>query len=134
MSAAPERITLRVQANGAVAIRQAVKVVGQVDGLLDVSVATAATDLFKGIALEAAADNEIFTICIQGKCEAIANTTITAGTHDCLTMAADGELTPYAVADRPVAYFLGSKKGTATAAANDVIEVLVNPAPIDTIV
>lgn len=128
------QIRLRVQANGAVTHRQAVKVVGQVDGLLDVSTATAATDKVLGFALESAADNALFEVCVAGVCEAIANGVITAGTHEFLTGAADGELTPYAVADRPVAYFLGCKKGSATAAANDVIEVLVLHAPVDTIV
>ena len=39
-----------------------------------------------------------------------------------------------AVGDIPVAVFLGSKKGSATAAANDLIDVLVIHGPIDTIV
>lgn len=128
------QVRIRCQANGAVTHRAALKVVGQADGLLDVSVATAATDKVIGFALEAAADNAIFSVCVAGVCEAIATTTITAGTHEFLTGAADGELTPYAVGDRPVAYFLGCKKSSATAAANDLIDVLVLHVPIDTIV
>lgn len=134
MSAPEEQVRLRVQANGAVTNRQAVKVVGQVSGLLDVSTATAATDEVIGFALETAADDDVFAICVSGKCEAIASGAITAGTHGLLTAAADGKLTPYAVGDRPHAYFLGAKGSTATGAANDVIEVLVLHAPIDTIV
>ena len=121
-------------ADGAITIRQAVKVSGQSGGILTVAQATAATDLFHGIALETVATGKTVRIAIAGKCEAIAAGVITAGTHDLLSVTADGELEPYAVGDRLAAKFRGSKKGSATAAANDVINVLILHAPIDTIV
>ena len=120
------------QANGAVTARHAVKVVGDAAGLMDVSQATTDTDEVLGFALESAADNAVLQVCVAGPCEAIANEALTAGTHGMLTSAADGELKPYAYGDRPCAYYLGAKKGSATAAANDVILVLALHAPADT--
>lgn len=122
---------IRAQANGAVTHRAALKCVGQVSGLLDLAVATASTDKVVGFALEAAADDAIFSVCVGGPCEAIAGATITAGTHEFLTPMAAGALTPYAGGDRAVAYFLGALKGTATAASGDVILVDVLHIPID---
>jgi hypothetical protein len=133
MFAGNERLEIRCQANGAIAKGQAVKVAGAANGMLDVAVATAATDKFIGIALEGAADNAALRVCILGKCEAIANGTITIGTHDLLSVTSDGELEPYAVGDRVAALFLGAKDSDLTAAANDLIDVLVIHGAIDTI-
>ena len=55
-----------------------------------------------------------------------------AQTDIIIQAAADGELKPYAYGDRPCAYYLGAKKGSATAAANDIINVVVLHAPLDT--
>lgn len=121
-------------ADGAIVARQAVKVSGQSGGILTVAQATSPTDLFHGFALETVATGKTVRIAIAGKCEAIANGVITAGTHDLLSVTSDGEVEPYAVGDRPCAKFLGSKKASATAAANDVIKVLIVHGPIDTIV
>lgn len=133
MSASPNRIEIRCLANGAIAKGQAVKVVGASGGLLDVSVSTAATDLFLGIALEGAADNAVLRVCILGQCEAIAAGAITIGTHHVLSVTTDGELEPYAVGDKPAAIYLGAKDGDLTAAANDLIDVLVIHGVVDTI-
>lgn len=121
-------------ADGAITARQAVKVSGQSAGLLTVAQATAATDLFFGFALETVATGKTVRIAISGTCEAIAAGAITAGTHNLLSVTSDGEVEPYAVGDYPCAKFLGAKKGSATAAANDVIDVLIVHGAIDTIV
>lgn len=128
------QVIWRCQANGAVTNRQALKITGDASGIPDVATATAATDKVIGFALEDAADNAIFAVCVSGPCEAIASGAITWATDEFLTPAADGELTPYAVGNRPVAYFMGAKDGSLTAGANDIIDVVVIRAPIDTIV
>jgi hypothetical protein len=87
-----------------------------------------------GFARETVATGKTVRIAISGKCEAVANGVITAGTHRLLSVTSDGEIEPYAVGDIPAALFLGSKKGSATAAANDVIDVLIVHGFIDTIV
>lgn len=134
MYAASESVIIHCIASGAIVKGQAVKVAGQSGGVFTASVCADPTHLFYGIALESVADGKRFAVCIAGKCEAIANGAITAGTHKLLSCTTDGELEPYAVGDIPVAVFLGSKKGSATAAANDLIDVLVIHGPIDTIV
>jgi hypothetical protein len=134
MDTSKECIELTCIADGAIVARQAVKVSGQSGGLLTVAQATAATDLFMGFARETVATGKTVRIAISGKCEAIANGVITAGTHRLLSVTSDGEIEPYAVGDIPAALFLGSKKGSATAAANDVIDVLIVHGFIDTIV
>jgi len=127
-------IELTCIADGAITNRHALKVTGQSGGLLTVAQATAATDLFFGFARETVATGKTLRVAISGVCEAIANGVITAGTHSKLSVTSDGELEPYAVGDYPAAMFLGSKKGSATAAANDVIDVLIVHGVIDTIV
>lgn len=134
MNVNSECIELTCIADGAIVARQAVKVSGQSAGLLTVAQATAPTDLFMGFARETVATGKTVRIAISGKCEAIANGVITAGTHRLLSVTSDGEVEPYAVGDIPAALFLGSKKGSATAAANDVIDVLIVHGAIDTIV
>mgnify|MGYP006281683875 CR=1 FL=1 len=121
-------------ADGTVTIRQAVKVTGQSNGILTVAQCADGTHAVMGIALETVATGKPVRVAIGGVCEAIANTTITAGTHRLLTVTSDGELEPYAVGKIPVAMFLGAKKASATAAANDVIDVLLVHGFIDTIV
>jgi hypothetical protein len=128
-----DRIEITCIASGTVTKGQAVKCTGQSGGNLVVAQATAATDLFYGIARETVATGKPVRICISGKCEAIAAGVITAGTHKLLSVTSDGELEPYAVGDIPAAVFLGSKKGSATAAANDIIDVLVIHGAVDTI-
>lgn len=134
MNTTPNQVLVPMIASGAVAKGQAVKVAGQSGGILTASVCADATHLFYGLAVESAADGALFNVCVSGVCEAIANGVITAGTHKLLSCTADGELEPYAVGDVPAALFLGSKKSSATAAANDLITVLVLHGPIDTIV
>lgn len=121
-------------ADGAITARHALKVTGQSGGLLTVAQATAATDLFFGFARETVATGKTLRVAISGTCEAIANGTITAGTHNLLSVTSDGEVEAYAVGDYPCAKFLGAKKSTATSAANDVIDVLIVHGFIDTIV
>jgi hypothetical protein len=126
-----ERICI---ADGAITARHALKVTGQSGGVLTVAQATAATDLFFGFARETVATGKTLRVAISGVCEAVANGAITAGTHNLLSVTSDGEVEPYAVGDYPCAKFLGSKKSSATAAANDVIDVLIVHGFIDTIV
>lgn len=134
MHAASESTIIHCISSGAIVKGQAVKVAGQSGGVFTASVCDDPTHLFYGIALESVATGKRFAVCIAGKCEAIAAGAITAGTHKLLSCTTDGELEPYAVGDIPAAVFLGSKKGSATAAANDLIDVLVIHGPIDTIV
>jgi hypothetical protein len=134
MNVPSECIELTCIADGAITNRHALKVTGQSGGLLTVAQATAATDLFLGFARETVATGKTLRVAISGVCEAIANGVITAGTHNLLSVTSDGEVEPYAVGDYPCAKFLGSKKSSATAAANDVISVLIVHGFIDTIV
>lgn len=119
--------------SGTVTKGTAVKVTGQSAGLLVVALCEDPTHLVYGIALETVATGKPVRIAVAGQVEAIAAGAITAGTHRLLSVTTSGYLEPYAVGDIPIALFLGSKKGSATAAASDVINVLIVHGPIDTI-
>lgn len=124
----------RCVASGAIERGQALKVVGQAAGLLQVSTATAATDKVVGFALESVADAVVMTVCVGGVCKALAGGVIIAGEDEFLTPTAAGALVAYAAGDRAVAYFLGADSSTATAADTDLINVRVLHSPLDTIV
>lgn len=133
MSDASNGQVVRVcQASGAVVARHAVKVVGKVNGMPDVAQATADTDEVYGFALESAADNAAFRVCVHGACEALAGDTLALGTNGLLTTTSAGELKPYAYGDRLIAYFLIGKTAGGDAVIHDVIDIVINRAPIDT--
>lgn len=120
--------------SGTVTKGTAVKVTGQSAGLFTVALCEDPTHLVYGIALETVATGLPVRVAIAGKCEAVAAGAITAGTHRLLSVTTGGALEPYAVGDIPIGLFLGSKKGSATAAASDIIEILIVHGFVDTIV
>lgn len=96
---------------------------GAADGLPDAVHGTAGTDLGVGVAINTAADNAPLEVQVAGVAVMIAGETLTLGTNHSLTSGAAGVAMQAVANDYQVGIFLGSLKGTATAAAGDHILV-----------
>ena len=115
-------------ADGAIVTHQLVYATGDSGGSQKVAVTTASTDIPLGVAMHDADDTESVRIQVTGEAVCIAAGVITAGTHIRLKPAADGELAASpASGDAIAGVFVRSLKGSATAAANDRITVILTP-------
>jgi hypothetical protein len=98
------------------------------DGLPDAIHGTGGTDLCVGTSAQTYADNDVMEIKCVGVVIGIAGETLTLGTNHALCSGAAGVAMACTANDKQIATFLGSRKGTCTAAAGDEILMLLGPA------
>ena len=117
--------SLSVRAAAAVTQNKIVKLAASVaaDGLPDAIHGTGGTDLGVGVALSTVADNEVLEVQCGGVAVMVAGEALTLATNHSLCSGAAGVAMQCVANDYQVGIFLGSLKGTATAAAGDLILV-----------
>lgn len=117
--------SITCRANGALTQYQLVKLGASAagDGIPDAAPAAAGTDFAVGVALSSVADNGIVEVQVCGVATAVAGEALTLGTAHSLASNASGQAVAAAANDFSFGVFLGSLKGTATAASGDHILV-----------
>lgn len=93
------------------------------DGIPDCVIGAAGTDLVVGVALSTVGDNELVEVQVSSVAVAIAGEALTLATNHSLASGAAGVAMQAVANDYSIGVFLGSLKGTATAAAGDHILV-----------
>lgn len=96
------------------------------DGIPDAVIGAAGTDLCAGVALNTVADNALVEVQVCGVATMVAGEALTLGTNHSLCSGAAGVAMAATANDKQVGIFLGSLKGTATAAAGDHILVALS--------
>ena len=96
------------------------------DGIPDGAHGAAGTDLCVGVAPRTYASGDIMEVVTVGVVIGIAGETLTLGTNHSLCSGAAGVAMACTANDKQAAIFLGSLKGTCTAAAGDLIRMALS--------
>lgn len=122
--------SINARAAAAVTQHKLVKLAASVaaDGLPDAEHGAAGTDLCVGVSKQTYADNDVMEIQVVGVVTLVAGETLTLGTNHALCSGAAGVAMACTANDKQVATFLGSLKGSATAASGDLILAVLGAA------
>lgn len=84
---------------------------------------TLAGDDLIGVITSGNTEGESCTICVFGKCQAIAGDDLTPGTHRFLTCNGDSQVIPATAGNQVIGEWVGQQSGAAV--AGDLVEILV---------